>query len=59
MNKTTIKHDFLEFAYSPIENEFKQRIINPEKKKIIIKGIRYLKQNNEMEIKIYRKKISN
>ena len=56
MNKTTNKGDFLDFAYSPIDINFNQRIINPEKKKIIIKGVRYLKENNNIEIKIHRKK---
>lgn len=54
MNKTPNNSEFIDFAYSPIDNEFKQRIINPEKKKIVMKGIRYLKKNNEIEI--YRKK---
>jgi hypothetical protein len=56
MNKTTNKCDFLDYAYSPVNIEFNQRIINPGKKKITFKGIRYLKELNEQEIKIHRKK---
>jgi hypothetical protein len=56
MNKTTNKGDFLDYAYSPVNIEFNQRIINPVKKKITFKGIRYLKELNEQEIKIHRKK---
>jgi hypothetical protein len=56
MNKSTHKDHFLDFAYSPIDNEFKQRIIYPKRKKIIINGIRYLKELNENEFKINRKK---
>ncbi len=57
MNKTTNKGDFLDFAYSPPDIEFKQRIINPEKKKITFYGVRYIKLINEKELKIYRKRI--
>lgn len=56
MNKTTIKGDFLDFAYSPIDINFNQRMIQPVKKKIIIKGVRFLRENNDKEIKIFRKK---
>jgi hypothetical protein len=56
MNKTTNKEDFIDFAYSPINIEFNQRIINPEKRKKTFRGIRYLKELNEKEIKIHRKK---
>jgi hypothetical protein len=56
MNKTTKKEDFIDFAYSPVDYEFKQRIVNPGKKKITFKGIRYLKELNEKEVKIQRNK---
>jgi hypothetical protein len=56
MNKTTNSGIFLDFAYSPRNDEFTQRIINPEKKKKIFFGKRYLKEINDNEIKILRKK---
>jgi hypothetical protein len=56
MNKTTNKGEFLDYAYSPVNIEHNQRIINPKKKKITFSGIRYLKENNNIEIKIHRKK---
>jgi len=33
MNKTTNKVELLDYAYSPINIEFDQRIVNPKKKK--------------------------
>jgi len=59
MNKTTIKSDFIDFAYSPIDINFNQRILQPVKKKIIIKGVRFLRDNNNKEIKIFRKNLTN
>jgi hypothetical protein len=56
MNKTPNKDHFLDFAYSPIDYDIKQRIVNPKKKKIIFFGKRFLKEINENEFKINRKK---
>jgi len=57
MNKTTNKVELLDYAYSPINIEFDQRIVNPKKKKKKFIGIRYLKEFDEKEIRIFRKNI--
>ena len=48
MEKTSNSIDFLDFAYSPIDQnkESKQRIVNPKKKKITTYGTRTIKNEN-------------